>query len=66
MVRTRGSQERFWVEECHDHICEGRGQTDAPVSQGTPKVSSKAPKLGKRHGVNYPSQPTEGTSPLTP
>jgi len=34
------------------------------TSQGTPKIVVSDQKLGKKHGMNSPAEPPEGTNPI--
>lgn len=32
--------------------------------QETPSIAGSHPKLGKKHGIDFPSEPPEGTNPI--
>lgn len=46
--------------------CDGVGRhwSDTAASQGITRISGKQQKIGKRHGMDSPSQPPEGTNPV--
>lgn len=42
---------------------DGREQSDASTSQGTPKIASNHQKLGEKHGEDSSSESLQGTDP---
>lgn len=51
-----GEKETSWDNECRDWA-------NASKSQGMPKISSKGPAVGERHGTGPPLQSSERISP---
>ena len=47
--------------QCED---EGRDLGNVSTREGMPKVASKTPEVGKRHGTEVPPEPSEGGNPV--